>query len=164
MRHQNKCRTWGNKVYSVTSQLPCLFRVSNSRKPELRLHHRIGQRESDSQLVLVWYRVRDTSTNGAVTRIGTKRCDASYVRRSDRLLKPQQRCALHFVYRAASWHFVLFFVFCRRFVYCVICSFVAGFMLMVYEYCISVLRCCWPIMPVIRGKNSSLISSWRNRS
>ena len=27
-------RTWGNNLYSVTSQLPCLFRVSNSREPE----------------------------------------------------------------------------------------------------------------------------------
>ena len=42
--------------------LPCLFRVSNSREPEWHLHRLIGQRESDSQLVLVCYRVRDTST------------------------------------------------------------------------------------------------------
>jgi len=35
-----------------------------------------------------------------VTRIGTKRGEASHVRRSDRLLKPQLRCVLRFVYCA----------------------------------------------------------------
>jgi len=35
-----------------------------------------------------------------VTRIGTKRGEASHVRRSDRLFKSQLRCALHFVYCA----------------------------------------------------------------
>ena len=28
-----QCRTWGNKLYSVTSQIPCLFCVSNSHEP-----------------------------------------------------------------------------------------------------------------------------------
>ena len=54
-------------MYSVTSQLSRLFRVSNSREPELRLQHRIGQRESDSPLVLVCYRGRDTSTVQALS-------------------------------------------------------------------------------------------------
>jgi len=40
-----------------------------------------------------------------VTRIGTKRGDeTSHVGRSDRLLKPQLCCALHFVYCAARLH------------------------------------------------------------
>jgi len=37
---------------------------------------------------------------------------------------------------------------------CAICSLVAGFALMVYGYCIIMLRCRWLITPVIRGKTS----------
>jgi len=48
--------------------------------------------------------------NGAVTRIGTKRGEVSHVRRSGRLLKPQLRCALHFVYCASA---CILFVFWR---------------------------------------------------
>jgi len=110
--------------------------------------------------VLVCYRARDTSTNGAVTRIGTKRGEASHVRRSDRLLKPQLRCALHFGYCAARLHSFCFFCFMvtRRFANCAICSLVAEFALMVYGLRINVPRCRWLITPIIRGKISSLIS------
>jgi len=92
-----------------------------------------------------------------VTRIGTTRGEASHVRRSHRLLKPQLRCALHFVYCVARLQSVCFLASCR-FANCAICSFVAGFALMVYGYRIIVLRCRWLITPVIRGKTSSLIS------
>jgi len=95
--------------------------------------------------------------NGAVTRIGTKRGESSRVRRSDRLLKPQLRCALHFVYCATRLHSFCFLASCR-FANCAICSLVAGFVLMVYGYRIIMLRCRWLITPVIRDKISSLIS------
>jgi len=89
----------------------------------------------------------------------TKRGEASHVRRSDRLLKPQLRCALHFVHCAARLHSFWFLASCR-FANCAICSLVAGFVfaLMVYGYRIIVLRCRWLITPVIRRKISSLIS------
>jgi len=92
-----------------------------------------------------------------MTRIGTKRGQASHVRRSDRLLKPQLRCALHFVYCAARLHSFCFLASCR-FANCAICSLVAGFTLMVCVYRIIVLRCRWLNMPEIRGKTSPLIS------
>ena len=126
--------------------------------------------------MLVCYRAKDTSKNGAVTRIGTKRGVAAHVRRCDRLLKPQPRCALHFVYCASCLH-TLFLVFCRRLANCAteppiccfcdllacrsayrtICSLVAEFALMVYGYRIILLRGRWPITFVIRGKTSSFI-------
>jgi len=89
--------------------------------------------------------------NGAVTRIWTKRGEAWHVRRSDRLLKPQLRCALHFVYCAARLHSFRFLASCR-FANCAICSLVAGFVLMVYGYRMIMLRCRWLITPVNRGK------------
>jgi len=92
-----------------------------------------------------------------VTRIGTKRGEASHVRRSDCLHKPQLRCALHFIYCAARLHSFCFLASCR-FANCAICSFVAGFALMVYGYRIIMLRCRRLITPVICGKISSLIS------
>jgi len=95
--------------------------------------------------------------NGAVTRIGTKRGEASHVRRSDRLLKPQLRCALHSVYCAARLHSFCFLASCR-FANCAICSLVAGLALMVYGYRIIMLRCRWLFTPVICGKTSSPIS------
>ena len=45
---------WNTKLFKLINKL-----INEAHK---RLHHRIGQRESDSQLVLVCYRVRDTST------------------------------------------------------------------------------------------------------
>ena len=97
--------------------------------------------------------------NGAVTRIGTKRGEASHVRRSDRLLKPQLCCVLHFGYCAMRLHSFCFMVSCR-FASCAICSLVAGFVftLMVYRYRIIVLWRRRLITLVIRGKISSLIS------
>ena len=70
---------------------------------------------------------------------GTKGGEASHVRRSDRLLKPQLRCALHsvtalrvaFCYCATRLHSFCFLAGCR-FANCAICSLVAGFALMVY--------------------------------
>jgi len=96
--------------------------------------------------------------NGAVTRIETKRGEASHVRRSDRLLKPQLRCALHFVYCAARLLSFCFLGSCR-FANCTICSLVAGFALMVYGYRIIVLRCRWLITPVIRNNFNQSCSS-----
>jgi len=92
-----------------------------------------------------------------VTRIGTKRGEASHVRRSDRLLEPQLRCTLHFVYCAARLHSFRFLS-SYPFANCAICSLVAGFALMVYGYRIIMPWCRWLITPVIRGKTSALIS------
>jgi len=86
-----------------------------------------------------------------VTRIGTKRGEASHVRRSDHLFQPQLRCALQFVYCAMRLYSFCFLESCR-FANCAICSLVSGFALMVYGYRIIVLRCRWLITPVIRGK------------
>jgi len=88
-----------------------------------------------------------------VTRIGAKRGEASHVRRSDRLLKPQLRCALHFVHCGARLHSFCFLASCR-FANCANYSLVAVFALMVYGYRIIVLRCRWLITSVIRGKTS----------
>jgi len=92
-----------------------------------------------------------------VTRIGTKRGESSHARRSDRLLKPQLRCALHFVYCAARLHSFCCLASCR-FANCAIYSLAAGFVLMVYRYHIVMLRCRWLITPAIRSKTYSLIS------
>jgi len=97
------------------------------------------------------YRLRDTSTKWC--------CDQDWDEerwvwgRSDLLLKPQLRCALHSVYCAACLHSFCFLASCR-FANCVICSLVAGFALMVHGYRIIMLRCQRLITPVIRGKTS----------
>ena len=120
--------------------------------------------------MLVCYRVRDTSVKWCCDQDWDERGDeASHVRRSDRLLKSQLCCALHFVYCAACLHSFCCFWFLAscRFANCAICSLVAGFVLKVYRYRIIVLRCRWLITPVIRGKNFLpyfAIVCWRHGS
>jgi len=63
--------------------------VSVASNKQERLHRRIGQRESDSQLVLVCYRVRDTSTLATSKNLFLPRINSSSGKCSLKFIGPK---------------------------------------------------------------------------